>query len=193
MKTVRKEWLLLLPMAVGVYACSEWQAATPSSPSSTSAINDSTGVTAAKAATPASATIIFGRPDTGSPFPPQDAHDQSGHAADNLTPRNVVIDAGGTVTFEVPANVHQIAIYDPGKEPGDVNVGIQTAAPAPCPPVPLINDPVMRMTIQTRPCFQPWTYTQTFDTPGKYLVICTFLPHFQNGMYGWVTVRDRQK
>jgi plastocyanin len=33
--------------------------------------------------------------------------------------------------------------------------------------------------------------TWTFTTPGRYLVICTFLPHFETGMYGWVTVRDR--
>ena len=32
----------------------------------------------------------------------------------------------------------------------------------------------------------------TFSAPGKYLVICTFLPHFvEFEMYGWVVVRDR--
>jgi plastocyanin len=34
------------------------------------------------------------------------------------------------------------------------------------------------------------TLTFTFKTAGRFLVICTFLPHFQTGMYGWVTVRD---
>ena len=34
------------------------------------------------------------------------------------------------------------------------------------------------------------TLSFTFKTPGKYLVICTFLPHFNAAMYGWVTVRD---
>ena len=191
MRVALQGWLLLLPVAVGAYACSEWQSNSPASPSATTALSDSASATAAKAATPLSAVVSFGRPDTGSPFPPAEAHDQSGHAKDNLTPRNVVIDVNGSVTFEVPANVHQLAIYLPGKEPEDVNVGLTTAAPAPCPPIPLINDPVMRLTQQTRPCFQPWTYTQTFTTPGKYLVICTFIPHFEVGMYGWVTVRNR--
>ena len=31
----------------------------------------------------------------------------------------------------------------------------------------------------------------TFKTAGGFLVICTYLPHFQAGMYGWVEVRDR--
>jgi plastocyanin len=35
---------------------------------------------------------------------------------------------------------------------------------------------------------QPITYQ--FDEPGRYLVICSFNPHFQIGMYGWVIVRD---
>jgi plastocyanin len=180
-------------MVVAAYACSEWPASSPSSPSTTSALSDSTSAPEAKAATPLSAVVRFGRPDTGSSFPPPEEHDQSAHARDNLTPRNVVIDVDGSVTFEVPADVHQLAIYLPGKNPENVNLGATIAAPAPCPPVPLINDPVMRLTQQTRPCFQPWTYTQTFTDPGKYLVICTFIPHFEVGMYGWVTVRDRRK
>jgi plastocyanin len=190
--SIRNVWLLLVPVAIGAYACAEWQGGSPSSPSASTALTDSSDAVAAKAATPLSAVIRFGRPDTGSPFPPPDQHDQSGHARDNLTPRDVVIDVGGSVTFEVPADVHQLAIYLPGKEPGDVNLGATVAAPAPCPPVPLINDPVMRLTQQTRQCFQPWTYTQTFSSPGRYLVICTFIPHFEVGMYGWVTVRNRE-
>jgi plastocyanin len=31
----------------------------------------------------------------------------------------------------------------------------------------------------------------TFTEPGRYLVICTFFPHFNVGMYGWVVVRAR--
>src|SRR5688572_11754743 len=151
MNTVRKGWLLLLPMAVGAYACSEWQGRSPSSPSVSTALGDSSGAAAVKSATPLSAVVQFGRPDTGSPFPPAEQHDQSAHAKDNLTPRNVVIDVDGSVTFEMPANVHQLAIYLPGKEPDDVDVGSTIAAPAPCPAfIPLINDPVMRLTQQTR-------------------------------------------
>jgi plastocyanin len=95
------------------------------------------------------------------------------------------------VTFEVPPNVHQLAIYDDGKRISDVNTSLLAPSPAGCPPVPLVNDPVMRLAYQTGPCFQPWSYTHTFSKPGKYLVICTFLPHFEVGMTGWVTVRNR--
>ncbi|MGH7572456.1 MAG: hypothetical protein ACREMK_11530 [Gemmatimonadota bacterium] len=39
----------------------------------------------------------------------------------------------------------------------------------------------------------PLTYISppgTFDTPGRYLVICRVLPHFVvAGMYGWVIVK----
>ena len=40
------------------------------------------------------------------------------------------------------------------------------------------------------PCLTPTTRTYTFTQPGKYLVICGFLPHFQVGMYGWVEVKE---
>ncbi len=192
MRRIERLSLLALLLAAAVYACSEPRSASPVGPSATTSLTDGAAPSDGAGATLSTAVVRFGRPDTGSPFPPEPQHDRSAHAKDNLTPRTVVIDVDGTVTFEVPANVHQLAIYHPGKEVADINVGMMAAAPAPCPPVPLIDDPVMRMTVQTRPCFQPWTYTQTFDTPGRYLVICTFTPHFEVGMYGWVIVRDRR-
>ena len=188
MRTVSIRSLLILPLVVGLYACSQWQADNPASPSSASV--GQSGAQAG-ASTPLTAVVRFGRPDTGSPFPPVPQHDQSAHAKDSLTPTNVVIDAGGFVKFEVPPNVHQIAIYDKGKEPSAVNRGILTAGPDGCPGAPLINDPVMRLAFQTNSCFQPWSYTHEFLNAGKYLVICTFLPHFDAGMYGYVTVRGR--
>ena len=190
MRTLSVRSLVILPLVVGLYACAQWQAGNPSSPSGASVGQN--GAQAGKS-TPSTAVVRFGRPDTGSPFPPVPEHDRSGHAKDSLTPYNVVIDAGGSVTFEVPPNVHQIAIYDNGKEPSAVNAGILTPGPAGCPPVPLINDPVMRLAFQTGPCFQPWSYTHPFPSAGKYLVICTFLPHFEVGMYGYVTVRGRDQ
>jgi plastocyanin len=33
--------------------------------------------------------------------------------------------------------------------------------------------------------------SHTFPTPGRYLVICTFILHLDLAMYGWVEVRDR--
>ena len=188
MRTFSIRSFLILPLALGLYACTQWQAGNPSSPSVASL-----GQNGAQAgnSTPSTAVVRFGRPDTGSPFPPVPRHDHSANAKDNLTPRDVVIDAGGSVRFEVPPDVHQIAIYDDGKQPEDVNTSVTTGGPVGCPPVPLINDAVMRLAFQTGSCFQPWSYTHPFPSAGRYLVICTFRPHFLDDMYGWVTVRGR--
>jgi len=141
-----------------------------------------------------SATIDFGRDQLGSPFPPPSGHDASGHSRDSLFPQEVVIDKGGTVTFKMGASgVHEVAIYKPGTQPGDINAGL-LAPPSPtCPPVPTINDPHNRVAIVSDQMCEGGSPapTWTFTTPGRYLVICTFLPHFQAGMYGWVTVRER--
>jgi hypothetical protein len=190
MRTLSVRSLLILPFVVGLYACAQWQAGNPSSPSIASV-----GQNGAQAgnSTPLFAVVKFGRPDTGSPFPPVPRHDHSANAKDNLTPRDVVIDVNGSVRFEIPPDVHQLAIYDDGKEPGDVNTNILIAGPAGCPPVPLINDPVMRLAVNTGPCFTPRTYTRQFSDPGRFLVICTFRPHFLDDMYGWVTVRGRDE
>jgi plastocyanin len=142
-----------------------------------------------------SATMKFGLPGVGTDFPPDLEHDQSVHADDTLVPSTVVIDAGGTVTFNA-VGIHQIAIYEPGKEPEDVGTSPTVAMGPGCPPtLPAfrINDPVDRIAINgANPvgCGNR-TYTHTFDEPGKYLVICEVLPHFNIKMYGWVVVRDR--
>jgi plastocyanin len=143
-----------------------------------------------------SASVDFGRDDLGSPFPPPSGHDQSGHSRDSLFPNEVVIDKGGTVTFVMGASgVHEAAIYQPGTSPDDIRTVPPFLAPpaAGCPPVPTINDPNHRIAIVSDQVCEGGLHapTWTFNTPGRYLVICTFLPHFQSGMYGWVTVRDR--
>jgi plastocyanin len=43
----------------------------------------------------------------------------------------------------------------------------------------------------THACGSSWQAQYTFHAPGRYLVICAFLPHFEVGMYGWVEVRGR--
>jgi plastocyanin len=145
---------------------------------------------------PSSATIQFGNDTIGSPFPHPSGHDASGNARDNLVPRNVVIDVGGTVTFKMGVGgVHQVAIYAPGTDPDSIRTVPPFLSPGGqgCPPVPLINDPQNRVAVVgTQVCSGgSSTLTFTFKTAGKFLVICTFLPHFQSAMYGWVTVRDR--
>ena len=144
---------------------------------------------------PGSAEILFGNDGVGSHFPPPSGHDASGNGRDNLIPRNVVISRGGTVTFKMGfGGVHQVAIYKPGTDPSDIRTApaFLTSGGRGCPPVPLINDPQNReAVVGTQMCAGgSSTLTFTFKTSGKFLVICTFLPHFQTGMYGWVTVRD---
>ncbi len=141
---------------------------------------------------PDSATVDFGTRDVGSPFPPGPSqHDKSGYAKDKLVPRTVVISVGGTVTFN-SAGVHQVAIYEPGTNPSDIDTSVTTAAGGGCPPVPLINDSNDREALLDAPecAGGSLTPSYTFSSPGKYLVICTFLPHFTDAdMYGWVIVK----
>jgi plastocyanin len=104
------------------------------------------------------------------------------------------------VTFNVPAAVHQVAIYEPGTTPDDIDAGDLTtlAAFAGCAGPPFVNAPLVidvadDPTLEAAypvPCFTPATVSHQFDTPGRYLVICAFLPHFEVQMYGWVIVRD---
>jgi plastocyanin len=101
-----------------------------------------------------------------------------------------VIDQGGTVTFQVPAGAHQIAIYAPGTEPEDIDTtNLVALCPGPAPR--LVNDPTNRVALMTHACGSSWQAQYTFNAPGRYLVICAFLPHFEVGMYGWVEVRGR--
>jgi len=135
--------------------------------------------------------VRFGNPDAGSPFPPNPPHDSSGNAKDNLIPRTVVISAGGSVTFEMPAR-HKPAVYRDGTVPTSIN--ITPAPPAPgCPPIATVNDPNGRLFHTTNcPAVGSLVPTPpgTFATPGRYLVICELRPHFvDNDMYGWVIVQ----
>lgn len=176
----------VLLIAVLAATCSE-QGSVPPLP------NAPTGSLTAKPG--ASVTVDFGRDHLGSEFPPPLGHDQSVHAKDKISPRNVVIDAGSTVTFRMGVSgVHQVAIYQPGTEPEDIRTVPPFLSPAEtgCPPVPRINDPQNRVAVVSAQVCAGGSAAPsfTFTTPGKYLVICTFLPHFNIGMYAWVTVRD---
>jgi plastocyanin len=187
----RSSHALLLSLVVTA-GCAQSGSA-PSSPSSTNG-----GSLAAGASTPASATVRFGNDTVGSPFPPPSGHDNSGHGRDNLIPRTAVIDQGGTVTFEMGGAVHQVGIYAPGTKPEQVSrAGAATIAG--CPPVPYVTgagDPNLVAIVGQPPCASgggDWSVQYTFDTPGRYLVICTFIPHLDMAMYGWVEVRPRNK
>jgi plastocyanin len=147
---------------------------------------------------PISAEVEFGSEKVGSPFPPPSGHDHSGHASHKMFPRTVTIARGGSVTFEVD-EIHQPAIYAPGKEPKDVVITDQTLQDLTLPCLPqtltdfVINDPVGRVALAPpQACDESeWTTPAgTFEQPGRYLVICTTRPHFvDDQMYGWVVVK----
>lgn len=149
------------------------------------------------ASPPDSATVQFGDENVGSPFPPQDGHDQSYHAVDKMVPRTVSISAGGSVTFNITP-FHQVAIYAPGTAPDDIDLSDAALDDliVPFPPfvIPniIINDGDDRVALSPPLALEDTQWTTpagTFDQPGRYLVICTTLPHFAEAdMYGWVNV-----
>ena len=54
----------------------------------------------------------------------------------------------------------------------------------------VIDDATDRVAAIGVPCLTPGQHpTFTFTEPGRYLVICAFLPHFEAQMYGWVIVK----
>ena len=158
-----------------------------------SATSNRTSGPVATAASAMTATVQFGQANVGSGFPPTSGHDQSAHAVDNMVPRTVVIDRGGTVTFNT-FGVHEVAIYEPGVTPEDIDTSVLVLTPAGCPKPNgaslLMDDATNRVALYAQPCGPGLRQvTHQFDEPGRYLVICAFLPHFEVGMYGWVIVR----
>jgi plastocyanin len=139
--------------------------------------------------------IRFGANEHGSPFDPAEGHDRSSQAKDVLIPRTVVIPVGGQVEFEIDP-FHRVNIYKAGTSPDDIDVSklIDFSSGPVFIPKFVIDDPNNR--IVQGPAFnfaieQTWTTpVGTFNTPGRYLVMCSFLPHFAaNDMYGWVIVQ----
>ena len=155
------------------------------------------GIIAAKGGdpgAPTTAVLRFGNSVGTTRFGPEHP---SSHARDNISPNTVVIQAGGTVTFEVLAP-HKVAIYEPGVEPEDIRLipGVtlfdQVGPPGP-PFVPnfFIDEPIGRIFLDPAAAFgPPHSVDWTFDDPGRYLVICAVTPHFTAfKMYAWVEVR----
>jgi plastocyanin len=145
-------------------------------------------------ALPDTAVMHFGDENAGSPFPPEEVHDASYHASDKIVPRMVNIGTGGAVEFHIHP-LHQVAIYDAGTNPEDIDLSDPDDLVIPGgPTIPdfLINDPNNRVALSpfTGPAETTWvTLEGTFDEPGKYLVICNILPHFVAAdMYGYVNV-----
>jgi plastocyanin len=102
-----------------------------------------------------------------------------------LVPQLASIKAGGTVNFII-AGLHNVIVYDDGTKPGDINTTLIVPGSAP----PLIDDPNRRIYRGLDPRTLPLDRVEVvhFDKPGTYLVICGVLPHFSEGMYGFVKV-----
>lgn len=105
-----------------------------------------------------------------------------------LAPQLAKIKAGGTVNFII-AGFHQVLVYDDGTQPGDIDTSM-TIPPTNRPLPPLINDPDGRIYRGPDPTTQSQDRVEVvhFANPGTYLVICGVLPHFQEGMFGFVEV-----
>ena len=124
-----------------------------------------------------------------------------------LIPNEVKIQAGGTVNFII-AGFHLLVVYDDGTQPGDINTAL-TVLPTGAPAPPLIDDATNRIyrgidptTLPflqgppqqgpvgppAQPVLQDRVEVVHFPDPGTFLVICGVLPHFIDGMVGYVKV-----
>lgn len=106
-----------------------------------------------------------------------------------LLPYTATIKAGGGVTFQING-VHLLLIYGPGTTLDSISRTIVEATAGP-PPFPgFINDPLNRIYrgLDPRPLPQDRQETVNFADKGTYLVVCGLVPHFDEGMHGWVKV-----
>ena len=134
------------------------------------------------------ATVSFGGWMSSPPldrFPNNSPRTANHH---ELTPQVAKIKAGGTVNFII-GGFHHVLVYDDGTQPADIDTTI-TVPPTNQPMPLLIADPNRRIYRGLDPSTQLQDRVEVvhFASPGTYLVICGVLPHFQEGMYGFVKV-----
>src|SRR6476646_7293770 len=132
---MKQRLLLSVSIAAAIVFAIQCSTQTVPSPSGVPFVSDSN---AQGRTGTANATIQFGQPNGGSPFPPGSGHDHSFQGVDKLVPQTVVIDKNGTVTFHT-FGVHAISIYDDGTEPEDINKAIFKFEGGGCPPVPYLT------------------------------------------------------
>jgi hypothetical protein len=134
-----------------------------------------------------SATVSFGQwptdpplkrfPNLGAPVIPNQ------HL---VIPYEVTIKAGGAVNFII-AGFHLLLVYGDGTQKSDINSSL--LVPGSSPPG-LIDDPNNRiyMGLDPRMPLQDRVEVVSFAKPGRYLVICGVVPHFNDDMLGYVRV-----
>ncbi len=109
-----------------------------------------------------------------------------------LAPQVAKIRSGGSVNFII-GGLHVVAVYDDGTQPQDIDQTLLVPNRPPMTP-PIMNDARNRIYRGLDPFLLPINAQQDrvevvqFDEPGLYLVICAVLPHFREGMYGYVRV-----
>lgn len=156
------------------------------------------------------AVVSFGQwdVDPAAPFDRQPINSNRLRNIHQQLPFEAEVDAGGAVSFGI-SGVHQIVIYADGTEFEDLKAAYIAAGspvvPGPGGPPPLIEystgriyrglDP--RALTYAVPVTVPPTVnlnqdrieSVNFKEPGRYLVVCGVLPHFLEGMHGYVNVK----
>ena len=142
----------------------------------------------------ATATVSFGAWPSGGNAPLDRLAVPNAPDAPNvhrMIPYIATIKAGGTVNFII-AGFHLLAVYGPGTKFEDIDATIVAPLPgAPFPGFPpMINDSNKRVYRGLNPLAAPQDRVEAVQFPkkGRYLVICAFLPHFNDNMYGYVKV-----
>lgn len=140
---------------------------------------------------------------------------QPGNAANHhVIPDTIRVNVGDVVNFAV-AGLHFIRVYANGVKLTDVKALIPDECeinPVPAlpqcggPPVPVVPVGTLAtyyqginplVSPQPGPPFAQATAATNriepvvFTAPGRYLVICAILPHFNDKMYAWIEVRAR--
>ena len=138
----------------------------------------------------ASATVSFGQWQTTPPFDRFPNNSDRTRNQHQLIPHEVTIRAGGSVNFII-AGFHHILVYGDGTQLSDINATLTIPVTVP-PGPPLINDPTNRIYRGLDPSvfgpIQDRVEVVNFHEPGMYLVVCGVLPHFMDGMAGYVRV-----
>lgn len=139
----------------------------------------------------AQATVAFGQWMTPqSRFPSVNDRTRNQHL---LIPYVATIKAGGSVNFII-AGFHQVLVYAPGTQLSDIDatqLASTTGTPPPGVVFPrLVNDATNRVYRGLDPSLFPQDRVEsiTLAEVGTYLVVCGVLPHFNEGMHGFVKV-----
>lgn len=105
-----------------------------------------------------------------------------------LVPYNATVKTGGSLTFII-SGLHLLLVYGPGSTMESIDrTRLEFAVPGAFPG--FINDPNNRVYRGPDPRPLPLDRVEvvTFAQPGRYLAVCGLLPHFVDGMHGFVHV-----